>query len=74
MKITKMMNGYKIRMSDGEMDLLRVMVEVAERDKKALWEILPTQARRSYSRRCGTKGQGEGYPLLRIDTDWRGDA
>lgn len=66
-----MMHGYKIRMSDGEMDLLRKMVEIAEMDKRALWEVLPTQARRSYSRRCGPKGHG--YELLRIDADWRGD-
>lgn len=72
MKITKMMHGYKVRMSDGEMDLLRKMVEIAEMDKRALWAVLPTQARRSYSRRCGPKGHG--YELLRIDADWRGDA
>lgn len=67
-----MMHGYKIRMSDGEMDLLREMVATAEQDKAGLWQRLKTQARRSYSRRCGPKGHG--YELLRIDADWRGDA
>ena len=70
MKVSKQVHGYKIRLSDGEMDLLREMVAMAENVPDVLWRRLGTQARRSYSRRCGPKGQG--LPLLRVDKDWRG--
>ena len=72
MKVTKKKNGYTIRLSDSEMELLRIMVSMAERDQKEVWGRCDTAVRRSYSRRCGPKGYG--WDLLRTDEDWRGDA
>lgn len=71
MKITKKLNGYTIRLSDSEMELLQIMVDVAESAPDVVWKKLSTGERRSYSRRCGPMGQG--LPLLRVDTDRRGE-
>ena len=71
MKVTKKKNGYTIRLSDSEMELLQTMVDMAESAPDVVWKKLSTGARRSYSRRCGPMGQG--LPLLRVDTDRRGE-
>lgn len=71
MKVTKKKNGYTIRLSDSEMELLQAMVERAESVPGRLWDMLNSGERRSYSRRCGPMGQG--LPLLRVDTDRRGE-
>ena len=70
MKVTKKKNGHTIRLSDSEMELLQVMVDMAESAPDVLWRKLNTGARRSYSRRCG---KALALPLLRVDTDRRGE-
>lgn len=69
MKITKKMNGYTLRMSDNEMYLLELMVEMAEVNQREVWDRSSTHMRKAYSRRCGPKGYGK--PFLRVDQDNR---
>lgn len=69
MRVTKQMHGYTLRLTDTEFDILRAME--ASITIEYLRSILGTGGRRSYSRRCGI---GSDKPLLRVDTDRRGDA
>ena len=71
MKITKQKEGYKIRLGDSEMELLSIMVAMAETDQPEVWDRCSVIARRAYSRRCGPRGRG--WKLLRVDVDRRGN-
>lgn len=60
--------GYTIYLTDGEMEVLREMVALAESSDGVLYRRLQSDARRSYSRRSG-KGQTKDF--LRVDVNRR---
>ena len=66
MKVTRDKNGYRVRCSDHEFDILGIAVDQIEADNP-LEYLSETGHRRSWSRRVS------GGVFLRIDVDRRGD-